>query len=399
MQTSLNEQARKRELAENEAIFLGLAICFYTFLLTLNWLFLPLLNSSHIEGRLNIELPTLFTLSTSLSFMAGILAYFWLKRISWQVMALGAGVLLLISQLLASFATNQVVLLTTYLVNGLATGTLEVLFFVSAGISQQRVRLFACLGLGALLAGLAYPFLAYLLSNYLHHQIYYWTMTALSLVSLALSPAFSSPNRLKQSNTHALSLTPQPTLLLIAGISAICLFSLATNLSYQATNFIFITRSANEAQLPWLNWAYVFVMVAELTSIMVVLILGEYVKTRSVLIAGYSLLIISFLLLVTLNLFNLSSTALLVIFAIIIHCSLSFIKPLLFASIARLQVNPSLLNTLYLAMTFGFLLGSILQNTAIDQKTLSILVIISLLVMSLVSYLLSQTRAQKNKNE
>ncbi|MFZ1385980.1 MAG: hypothetical protein WBP46_02350 [Thiolinea sp.] len=395
MKTNLNPTTTTQQPSESDAIFLGLAIFVYTFITSLSLLFLSFANeASGLETGIHLDLTTLFKLWSFGGIAAGVLAYSWLDSISWQWVALGASLLLIVCQVLASFAPNETSLLATYFIRGLAAGTLAVLCFVSAGLSQQKVRLFACAALGGLLAHIFFMVSAYLFAVIFSTKISYWILTALTFFSLPLMLAFPKARQVLPKKINSSTKTMRGLML---GIIAMLVFSLATSLSNYTTNISLFSLKA-DSQLRWINWVLIYSEVAKLLTIVSVIILGNYLQSRLVIGISYSLLIICFLSLASLNLLDINSISFFVIFAFLIQSTILFLEPVISSSIASLQASATFVNTLYLVGLIGLMLNSFLRDWLHGHDLAILITIMIFLGVSLLAYLFSQTSTQHDKD-
>ncbi|HPY39758.1 MAG TPA: hypothetical protein PLM98_04505 [Thiolinea sp.] len=395
MKTNLNPAAPTQELSESATIFLGLAIFFYTFITSLNLLFLSFANEAlGSETGIQLDITALFKLWAFGGIAAAVLAYSWLDRIAWQWIALGASLLLIVCQVLASIVSTETLLLVGYFLQGLAAGTLAVLCFASAGLSQQKVRLFACAILGALLAHIFFMISAYLFAVIFNFRISSWIVTALTFFSLPLMLAFPKTQQALPNLPANPSKFSQGLML---GIIVMFTLSLATSLSNYTANLSLFSLKA-DSQLRWINWALIFSELAKVLTVTSVLILGNSLQSRLVIGISYGLLMICSLALASLNLLDINSIGFFVIFAILIQCTILFLEPVISSSIASLQASATFVNTLYLAGLIGLMLSSFLRDWLHGHDLAILITIMIFLGVSLLAYLFSQTSAQHNKD-
>ncbi|WP_298610676.1 MFS transporter [uncultured Thiothrix sp.] len=404
MQTQFTQTPSQTETSNSANTFLGLVICIYTFIVTLDLMILPFiyqgLSSNQLESTL--ELSTLFNLNIAGLVVSGIFAYFWLSRVSWQLVALASGLLFAACLILTSFLQGSMSLVILFFLKGFAAGCLEVLCFVSAGLSQEKIRLFACATLGALLAQAFYLVISWWLASFLYYSTYYWLLAIVTLLSLSLIQAFKAPQLIRPSMNRTKSLSSEEKLKIGLGLLILFCWSLAINLSSNSTNLALLIYNHSSSDKTWIEWIYFASYFFNLLIIILVLALGKLLNNFSVQVSAYVLLTSCLLFLTGIHFLHLQLTLIIVLLSIVIHACIVFLKPILLASLTSIQVSYNYLNSLYLASLTSLLVNNFINpmfNGDLNNKDHLPMLFISLdlLVIAGLALLFSQARTKQHQ--
>lgn len=408
MQVQFTQTSPQTNLSSSANVYLGLAICIYTFIFTLDLLVLPFIYYSATSGNSLTSLsPTTLINHQAWGLMfASLLAYLWLRRISWQLVALVAGIVFIVCLILQGIVQEPTSLKTLVFVKGLATGSLAVLCFVSAGLNPERLRLFACLPLGALLAQALQVTVFGLngwLGQLLQSAYLTWFLALFMLLSLSLIPAFKEP---QQASLEFIQFIPtkQHSLKLGLGLLLILCWFLSSGLISVNTNLlVFTQKMAQEIPVQtWITWAQTSALLLDFLVIVLILGLGDALRRLSIQVSTYLVLLSCLVLLIGLYVLQSNWLSLIVVLSLFIQTASIFLKPQLLAQLASLQLSFNYLNSLYLMTILSLPLSMYLQDKLKGEGTtayLSLLLLgLGLLIAVGLIFLFGQTRAQQDQD-
>lgn len=408
MQVQLTQPSRQIKLSSSASVYLGLAICIYTFIFTLDLLVLPFIYHSLTMGDAltSLDPTTLINYQGLGLIVASLLAYLWLSRISWPLIALVSGIVFIICLVLQGIFQEPTSLKTLVFIKGVAAGSLAALCFTSAGINQESLRLFACLPLGALLAQIVQVALSTLnvWLGYLFQSAYLaWFLALFMLLSLSLIPAFKEPQQASLEVSKFTATNQWPFKLGLGLLLMLC-WALSISLISMNTNLLVFTNKM--AQGPhvqtWVTWAQTSALLLDFLVIVLILGLGNTLRRFSIQIGTYLVLLNCLLLLIGLYVLQSNWISLIVVLSLFIQIASIFLKPQLLAHLASLQVSFNYLNSLYLMTILSLPLSIYLQDKLKGEGTMAYLPLL-LLGLGLLTavggiFLFSQTRAQQHQD-
>ncbi|TXH67811.1 MAG: hypothetical protein E6Q83_16105 [Thiothrix sp.] len=408
MQVQLIQPSRQIKLSSSASAYLGVAICLYTFIFTLDMLVLPFLYHSATSGDslTSLDPTTLINYQGLGLIVASLLAYVWLSRIAWQFIILVSGIVFILCLVLQGFFQEPTSLKTLVFIKGVAAGSIAALCFVSAGINQESLRLFACLPLGALLAQVVQVALSALygwFGHLLQSTYLAWFLALFMLLSLSLIPTFKEPQQ-ASSALNKFTATNQRPFKLGLGLVLMLCWSLSIGLISMNTNLlVFANKMAQGVPVQtWITWAQTSALLLDFLVIVLILGLGNTLRRFSIPLSTYLVLLSCLLLLIGLYVLQSNWISLIVVLSLFIQIASIFLKPQLLAQLASLQVSFNYLNSLYLMTILSLPLSMYLQDKLKGEGTTAYL---SLLLLSLglliavgLIFLFGPTRAQQDQD-
>ena len=298
----------------------------------------------------------LFSVELGAMSLATVPAWWWMRRISWRRMALGAGLVFIIGNLLCAAVSSYELLLVTRFISSFAGGTLMILCISCAAGTANPSRTYAFWVLGQLLLGvlglLALPPLFTLYGL----NAAYLLLAAVMLCALPLAAAF--PVHFQQSSGTEAGTSATPGRHLRA-VLAVLLFYISLSAIWT-----FIGSIGEAAGLTPVRSGQVLAAatVFGIIGAGVAALRGTRRRDGAPVLLGYGLLVLSVALLVGQPMLARFALA-----AVLFKFTWTFVLPFILARVAALDGDGRLMNSINLVIGGGMALGPMLAGLLLEH--------------------------------
>ncbi|QIC17102.1 MFS transporter [Providencia vermicola] len=303
----------------------------------------------------------LFSAELGAMSFATIPAWYWINRISWQKIAIISAIIFIIGNLISAFATTYTVLLIIRFIASFAGGTLMILCISSAGKTKNPSRMYAFWVLGQLALGTIGLLVLPPLFELYGLRIVYFILAACMLLSFPLIRAF--PNVIMSEEQHQSTPVNLKSTFANKAIAILAVLIFYIFLS-QVWTFISVFGQNSGLNAEENGQVLAIATILGMIGAIIAAVISTRFKTSKLVLLGYTLLVISVLLLIA------SPTVVrFVIAALLFKFTWTFVLPFIMGAVSQLDTSGRLMNNMNLVIGGGMAIGPAIGGYIIANST------------------------------